>query len=206
MRRDPTGSSESAPAAPTEGSSGSPITSLLASWAQGDAGASDRLLPIVYAELKAIARQVFRRERGDHTLQPTAVVHEAFLKLAGGAPVSFRDRAHFFAVASQAMRQVLVDHARARTAGKRGAGATRMELGEEAGAEAGAGSELVDVLAVDQALERLTAVDPGLAQIVTLRFFGGLTVEEAAEVVGVSTPTIKRDWRLAKAFLARELA
>jgi RNA polymerase sigma-70 factor (ECF subfamily) len=188
-----------------EGGSASPtpVTALLAAWSGGDGAAFERLLPIVYSELKAIARQVFRRERDDHTLQPTAVVHEAFLKLAGGATISFRDRAHFFAVASQAMRQVLVDHARARLAGKRGGGATRMELGENAAA---GGAELADVLAVDQALERLTAVDPDLARIVTLRFFGGLTVEEAAEVVGVSAPTVKRDWRLAKAFLARELA
>jgi RNA polymerase sigma-70 factor (ECF subfamily) len=184
-----------------------PVTALLAAWSGGDAAALERLLPIVYAELKSIARQVFRRERGDHTLQPTAVVHEAFLKLAGGAPVSFRDRAHFFAVASQAMRQVLVDHARARLADKRGGGATRMELGDSAvdRSSGAAGAGLADVLAVDQALERLTAVDPDLARIVTLRFFGGLTVEEAAEVVGVSAPTVKRDWRLAKAFLAREL-
>ncbi len=179
-----------------------PVTELLAAWSEGDAAAFDRLLPAVYTELKAIARQIFRRERGDHTLQPTAIVHEAFLKLAGGASVSFRNRAHFFAVASQAMRQVLVDHARARVAGKRGGGATRMELGEHASE---GGTEPVDVLAVDQALVRLHVVDPELARIVTLRFFGGLTVEEAAEVVGVSAPTIKRDWRLAKAFLAREL-
>lgn len=195
------------PPIPKSGDAGkvspTPVTELLVAWSDGDAAAFDRLLPVVYAELKAIARQVFRRERGEHTLQPTAIVHEAFLKLAGGAPVSFRNRAHFFAVASQAMRQILVDHARARRAGKRGGGATRIELGERAGED---GAELADVLAVDQALERLTAVDPELARIVTLRFFGGLTVDEAAEVIGVSAPTVKRDWRLAKAFLARELA
>lgn len=195
------------PPIPKSGDAGhvspTPVTELLVAWSEGDAAAFDRLLPVVYAELKAIARQVFRRERGEHTLQPTAIVHEAFLKLAGGAPVSFRNRAHFFAVASQAMRQILVDHARARRAGKRGGGATRIELGERAGED---GAELADVLAVDQALERLTGVDPELARIVTLRFFGGLTVDEAAEVIGVSAPTVKRDWRLAKAFLARELA
>lgn len=179
------------------------VTDLLSAWTGGDASALERLIPIVYGELRAIAGLVFRRERGDHTLQPTAVVHEAFLKLAGG-DVPFRDRVHFFAVAAQAMRQVLVDHARARVAAKRGGGATRIELGEVPAG--GADRALADVLAVDQALERLAALDADQARIVELRYFGGLTVEETAEVLGVSAPTVKRDWRLARAFLARELA
>jgi RNA polymerase sigma-70 factor, ECF subfamily len=193
---DPSPSSE--PARPGE------ITMLLGAWASGDAAARERLLPIIYAELKRMARQVFRRERGDHTLQPTAVVHEAYLKLTGGSEASFRDRAHFFAVASQAMRQILVDHARARATAKRGGGATRLELREEAAA--GAPPSFADVLAIDEALSRLAAQDPRHARLVELRFFGGLTVEETAEVLAVSAITVKRDWRLARAFLSRELA
>jgi len=177
------------------------ITTLLAAWGAGEPAAREQLLPIVYEELKTIARQVFRRERASHTLQPTAVVHEAYMKLAGGA-TSFRDRAHFFAVASQAMRQILVDHARARTTAKRGGGAVRMELGDPATPT----PTLADVLAVDEALSRLAAQDEDQARLIELRFFGGLTVEETAEVLGVSTATVKRDWRIARAFLSRELA
>jgi RNA polymerase sigma factor (TIGR02999 family) len=180
------------------------ITRLLSAWGAGDDAARERLLQAVYGELKAIARQVFRRERGGHTLQPTAVVHEAFLKLAGGAATSFRDRAHFFAIAAQAMRQILVDHARARTTAKRGGGALRVELGDQP-ATAG-GATFADVLAIDEALSRLGKHDADQARLVELRFFGGLTVEETAEVLGVSAPTVKRDWRLARAFLSRELA
>lgn len=193
----------SSPSPPAGAPGPGQVTELLSAWTSGDSAALERLIPIVYGELRAIAGLVFRRERGDHTLQPTAVVHEAFLKLAGG-DVPFRDRVHFFAVAAQAMRQVLVDHARARVAAKRGGGATRIELGELPGG--GADRALADVLAVDQALERLAALDADQARIVELRYFGGLTVEETAEVLGVSAPTVKRDWRLARAFLARELA
>jgi RNA polymerase sigma-70 factor, ECF subfamily len=192
------------PAKPADDPTGSGmVTALLAAWSAGEEAAAERLLPIVYGELKAIARKAFRRERGDHTLQPTAVVHEAFIKLAGGGQVSFRGRAHFFAVAAQAMRHVLVDHARARAAAKRGSGVTLLELGEEAVA---GGPGAVDVLAVDAALSRLAALDADQARIVELRFFGGLTVEETAEVVGTSRATVNRDWRLARAFLSRELA
>jgi RNA polymerase sigma factor (TIGR02999 family) len=180
------------------------ITLLLSAWGAGDAAARERLLQAVYGELKAIARQVFRRERSGHTLQPTAVVHEAFLKLAGGTPTSFRDRVHFFAVAAQAMRQILVDHARARGTSKRGGGALRVALGD--GPAAGGNTTFADVLAVDEALSRLATRDAEQARLVELRFFGGLTVEETAEVLGVSAPTVKRHWRLARAFLSRELA
>ena len=193
---------------PLSSSAGEPdsgeVIGLLAAWSSGEPTALEKLLPIVYGELRAIARQVFRHERGDHTLQPTAVVHEAFLKLASGGRTSFRDRAHFFAVASQAMRQILVDHARARATAKRGGGVTRLELGDPAANDDG--PALVNVLAVDAALERLAALDRDQARLVELRYFGGLTVEESAEVLGISAPTVKRHWRLARAFLARELA
>ena len=181
------------------------VTRMLAAWSAGDAAALERLLPIVYAELKAIARQVFRRERGAHTLQPTAVVHEAVLKLARGAPLSVHDRAHFFAVASQAMRQVLVDHARGRATAKRGGGATLLAVSDEVAGEGGSLSA-VDVLAVDEAVTRLAALDAAQARVVELRFFGGLSVEETALVLEVSEATVKRTWRLARAFLYRELA
>jgi RNA polymerase sigma factor (TIGR02999 family) len=193
---------------------------MLEAWSGGDGAALGRMLPIVYDELKSIAEQVFRRERGDHTLQPTAVVHEALLKLARGRPLSYRDRAHFFAVASQAMRQVLVDYARARVASKRGGGATRVELGERAdpagpanaaipanpATQASAGAlGVVDVLAVHEALNRLAARDADQARLVELRFFGGLSTDEIALVLKVSEATVKRNWRLARAFLSRDL-
>ncbi|MEO8275407.1 MAG: sigma-70 family RNA polymerase sigma factor [Thermoanaerobaculia bacterium] len=181
------------------------VTRLLDRWSKGDPAALEELLPLVYGELKAIAERVFRRERPGHTLQPTALLNEAFLKLGGGPAAGYRDRAHYYAVASQAMRQILVDHARARDAAKRGGGVSRLELDEER-AGAGSGATIVEVLAVDAALNRLSAVDSSLARMVELRFFGGLTIEEVAQVLEISTPTVKRDWRLAKAFLARELA
>lgn len=184
----------------TPPSSPSSVSELLVAWSDGDNGALEALAPLVYDELRAIARQVFRRERDDHTLQPTAVVHEAFVKLVTPG-ASFRNRAHFFAVASQAMRQILVDHARARAAQKRGGSSTRLGLEEVAGAA----PAVVEVIAVDAALTKLAALDAGQARIVELRYFGGLTVEETAEALAMSTATIKRHWRLARAFLAREL-
>lgn len=194
----------------TDGIDGSPsdITTQLARWSAGDAQGLEALLPLVYQELRQIAEQVFRRERPGHTLQPTALVHEAFLKLTGGA-TSFRDRAHFYAVASQAMRQVLVDHARARHSQKRGRNPVRVGLHELDGARgsaplAGAGPE--EVIAVDDALRRLAALDLEQARLVELRVFGGLTIDEMAEVLEISTATVKRHWRLPRAFLLRELA
>jgi RNA polymerase sigma factor (TIGR02999 family) len=184
---------------------GGDVTGMLEAWSGGDGAALGRMMPIVYDELKAIAQQVFRRERGDHTLQPTAVVHEALLKLARGRPLSYRDRAHFFAVASQAMRQVLVDYARARISAKRGGGATRVELGEPVDPAMGGALAVVDVLAVHEALNRLAARDAGQARVVELRFFGGLSVDEIALVLEVSEATVKRTWRLARAFLSRDL-
>jgi len=182
---------------------GHDVTGLLDDWSRGDRRAFDRLLPIVYGELRRIADRQLRHERADHTLQPTALVHEAYLRLINQRSVDWRNRAHFYGVAAQVMRRILVDHARRRAAGKRGDGAQRVAL-EEA-AEATKANE-IPVLALDHALTRLEQVDPGLAQIVELRAFGGLTIDEAAHVLKVSASTAKREWRTAKAWLTRELA
>jgi RNA polymerase sigma factor (TIGR02999 family) len=177
------------------------VTQLLAEWNQGDAAALDRLLPLVYAELRRIARGYLRHERQSHTLQPTVLVHEAYLKLVG-ARVDWRDRAHFYGVAARLMRQILVDHARKRQAAKRGGSARRVSLAE---ADAKAAPEL-DLLAMDDALQRLAERDPDQGRIVELRYFGGLTIEETAEVLGRSPAAIKRDWSMARAWLRRELS
>jgi RNA polymerase sigma factor (TIGR02999 family) len=177
------------------------VTALLDGWSQGDRHALDRLLPLVYAELRRIAARRLRLERTGHTLQPTALVHEAYLRLVEQRNVDWRSRAHFYAVAAQVMRRVLVDHARRHGAAKRGADAQRVPL-EEVDEAAATG---FPVLALDLALGRLERVDSGLAQIVQLRAFGGLTIEEAAHVLNVSPSTAKRDWRTAKAWLVREL-
>jgi RNA polymerase sigma factor (TIGR02999 family) len=175
------------------------VTALLEQARGGDVGAYDRLLPLLYAELRTVAQRYMRRERPDHTLQPTALVHEAFLRLVGGSPGAFEDRGHFLRAAAQAMRRVLVDHARARNASKRG-GALRVTFDEGAAAE-----QPVDILVLDDALDRLAAAEPRWARVVELRFFAGLEVPEVAEVLGTSTATVKRDWRFARAWLAREL-
>ena len=184
----------------------SSVTTALAEWGRGDAGAAERLLELIYPELHRIAERQMRRERAGHTLQPTALVHEAYLKLVDQSHVDWRNRAHFLGVAAQAMRRLLVDHARGRDRDKRGGGATLLELDSAAG-EAGLAvpGRSVDLLALDQALERLAALDPAQARLVELRFFGGLSVEEAASTLGVSTATAGRDFRSARAFLAREL-
>lgn len=184
----------------------SPVTEALVAWGRGDSGAADRLLELVYPELHRIAERQMRRERGGHTLQPTALVHEAYLKLVDQSRVDWRNRAHFLGVAAQAMRRLLVDHARGRDRDKRGGGATMVELDSAAG-EAGlaAPGRSVDLLALDQALERLAALDAAQARLVELRFFGGLSIEEAAHALGISTATAGRDFRSARAFLAREL-
>ena len=182
------------------------VTAALVAWKDGAAGAADRLLELIYPELHRIAERQMRRERAGHTLQPTALVHEAYLKLVDQSHVDWRNRAHFLGVAAQAMRRLLVDHARGRDRDKRGGGATLLELDSAAG-EAGlaVAGRSVDLLALDQALERLAVLDPAQARLVELRFFGGLSVEEAAEALGVSTATAGRDFRSARAFLAREL-
>ncbi len=178
------------------------VTALLDAWSRGDACALDRLLPLVYAELRQIAARRLRQERAGHTLQPTALVHEAYLRLVEQRNVDWHDRAHFYGVAAQVMRRILVDHARRHAARKRGDGAHRVPLEDVVQVLAAPDTS---VLALDQALTRLEQIDPGLGEIVELRAFGGMTIEEAAHVLKVSPSTAKREWRTAKAWLTREL-
>ncbi len=179
------------------------VTRLLVSWSAGDTGAFERLLPLVYAELRTIASRHLRRERSGSTLQATAVVHEAYLRLVDQTRVAWKNRGHFLAVASQAMRRILVDHARARRAAKRGGGGQPVSWVVDVAQETPIAP--IDVLALEEALARLAAADAEQARIVELRFFGGLSVEEIAELVERSPTTVKRDWRTARAFLHREL-
>ncbi len=178
------------------------VTQLLRQWGAGRASALDELLPLVYRELKAMAARRLRRERADHTMQATDLVHEAFLRLVGQHNASWNDRAHFFAIAAQAMRRVLVDHARRTGAEKRISPSQKVPLDA---APPLSSEPDVSVLEVDQALERLTAVDERQARVVELRFFGGLTVAETAEVMGISEATVAREWRMARAWLRREI-
>jgi RNA polymerase sigma factor (TIGR02999 family) len=178
------------------------VTALLHAWADGDERAMDQLAPLVEAELRRLARGLMRRERYGHTLQPTALVNEAFVRLMDARNVRCNDRAHFIGLAANLMRRVLVDHARARAYQKRGGDVERVALTEDV---AVAPDHSLNVIAVDRALESLAAVDPRKARVVELRFFGGLSVDETAEVLHMSADTIKRDWRLAKEWLAREL-
>jgi len=179
------------------------FTQLLQSWSQGSAEAPQRLFPLVYDELRGLAHRQLWASPRDQTLRTTALVHEAFVKLAGHSELSLQDRGHFLALAARAMRQILVDHARRRTAGKRGGPRPTALLDA---AEVPVAARAGELVALDTALARLEEVDEGLARVVELRFFGGLSVEEAAEVLGVSATTVKRDWRRARAFLYRELA
>ena len=179
------------------------VTGLLLAWSGGDATAGEQLLAAIYDELHRQAARAMRREGDAHTLQATAVVHEAYLRLVDQRRVEWRSRAHFFGVAAQMMRRVLVDHARARLADKRGGALQRVTLGH-----ASAGSETdadLDVLALHDALERLAALDPDQARLVELRYFGGLGIEDTAEALGVSPATMKREWAVARAWLRREL-
>ncbi len=178
------------------------VTGLLRAWSDGDATALDRLLPLVEGELRRLARGYMARERRGHTLQPTALVNEAFLRLTDAREVRWQDRAHFLGIAARLMRRVLVDHARSRGYQKRGGGAVRVTLTE---ALAVAPERALDLVALDRALEGLAVVDARKAKVIELRFFGGLSVEETAEVLHLSTDTIKRDWRLAKLMLLRAL-
>jgi RNA polymerase sigma factor (TIGR02999 family) len=179
------------------------ITRLLADWGGGDPEALEKLTPLVYAELRRIARRQMRDERPGHTLQATALVNEAFLRL-GGEGAAFHDRAHFYAVCAQVMRHVLIDHARSRARDKRGGGARHVALEEAAvvldGDSAG------ELVALDEALRGLEKVDPQKARVVELRYFAGLSIEETAEVLGVSPTTVRREWRRAKAWLYRAVA
>ncbi len=179
------------------------ITALLHSWSLGEAGAFEELVPLVYAELRAIAGRHARGEAPGATLTPTAIVHELYLRLAAQDRARWANRRHFFAVASRLIRRILVDHARARGAEKRAGGAVRVELSPGLALEAPA--EL-DLLALDQALDRLADLDPRQAEIVGLRYFVGLSIAETAELLDLSTPTVKRDFRSARAFLQRELS
>ena len=178
------------------------VTALLADWSRGDQTALEQLLPLVYSELRRIAARQLRSERANHTLQPTALVHEVYLRLVDQRQVDWKNRAHFLGVAAQTMRRVLVDHARRHVARKRGDGVQCVSIDDAADLAA---SQEVPLLALDLALARLENVDPSLAKIVELRAFGGLTIDEAAHVLNVSPSTAKRDWRTAKAWLSREL-
>jgi RNA polymerase sigma factor (TIGR02999 family) len=178
------------------------VTALLGDWCCGDPSALNQLLPLIYAELRRIAARQLRNERAGHTLQPTALVHEVYLRLVDQRQVDWQNRAHFFGVAAQVMRRILVDHARRHGAHKRGHGVTHVSIDE---ARTTAAPSAIPILPLDDALRRLEALDPGLAAIVELRAFGGLTIEEAAHVRNVSASTAKRAWRTAKAWLNREL-
>jgi RNA polymerase sigma factor (TIGR02999 family) len=172
---------------------------LIARWRGGDAQALKDLLPLVYKQLHRIARQHLRKQRANHTLQTTALIHEAYLRFAGAEGASVQDRSHFMALASRMMRQVLVDHARGRVAAKR-QGGVRVTLSEAAGV-----ADEVDVLGIDEALTRLSQFDEQQARVVELRFFGGLSIQETADSLHISESTVKRDWTLARMWLSREL-
>jgi RNA polymerase sigma factor (TIGR02999 family) len=183
------------------------VTGLLVAWSAGDSAALDALLPIVYAELRRQARRALRREAPGHTLQPTALVHEAYLRLVDQRPSRWQGRAQFFGVAARCMRQVLVDAARTRRAAKRGRGARPITLGDAdalAAAPADAGGD--DVLALDAALTRLATLDPDQARVVELRYFAGLTLDDTAATLGISAATVSREWTVARRWLRRELA
>jgi RNA polymerase sigma factor (TIGR02999 family) len=178
------------------------VTTLLRAWSDGQAGALEELLPLVEAELRRVARAYMARERRNHTLQVTALVNEAFLRVTDAAHLQWHDRTHFVGIAARLMRRVLVDHARRRAYGKRGGHVECVTLDE---ALVAAPPRSVDLLALDRALETFATVDPRKARVIELRFFGGLSQEETAELLQVSLETVKRDWRLAKIWLRREL-
>jgi len=178
-------------------------TGLLLAWSRGDSGALDRLVPLVHHELHALAERYMRRERADHTLQPTALVNEAYLRLMDVTRIQWQDRAHFLAVAARTMRRILVDFARQRRSQKRGGDVVQISLDEapDVGQE-----KAIDLVTLNDALSTLASFDPRMSQVVELRYFGGLTVEEAARVLDVSPETVMRDWKMAKVWLLREMA
>ena len=178
------------------------VTALLRAWSDGDGAALDSIVPIVEAELRRLARIYMSRERREHTLQPTALVNEVFLKLVDAAGIRWQDRAHFFGISARLMRRVLVDHARARGYQKRGGDVQRVTLD---GQDIAAADNQVDLLALDRALDGLAAIDERKCKVVEMRFFAGLTAEETAANLNVSTDTIKRDWRIAKLWLLKFL-
>jgi RNA polymerase sigma-70 factor (ECF subfamily) len=177
------------------------VTQLLVAWTDGNPDALEQLMPAVYGELKRIARAHLARDRG-RTLQATALVHEAYVKLVDQHSVSWQNRAHFFAIAARLMRRIVLKGARRRHAAKRGGGAIDVEID---GIEIPAGERPADLIALDEALTRLAALDPRQAEIVELRFFGGLSIEEVAEFLGLSAGTVKREWRSARAWLHKEI-
>ena len=179
------------------------VTGLLQAWGRGDEGALQKLVPLVYEQLHAAARRYMAGERRGHTLQTTALIHETYLRLVDVRQVKWQNRAHFYGIAAQVMRRILVDRARKRAADKRGAGWQRVTL---VGDKTPNGSRDVDVLALDDALRRLAVLDPQQERIVELRYFGGLTLDETAEVTGISTATVKREWAIARAWLRAELS
>lgn len=187
---------------PMSGPPNAPPGELFRLWRSGDEQALHRLLPFVYEELRRIARRHLRRERPDHTLQTTALIHEAYLRLVDQGTAQVRDRCHFVALTSHLMRQILVDHARARLAKKRDGGC-RVTLAEDIPAVE---PQEIDVLAIDDALTRLGALDPQQARVVELRYFGGLSIRETSDALGVSEATVKREWATARAWLHREIA
>jgi RNA polymerase sigma factor (TIGR02999 family) len=178
------------------------VTELLVRWRGGDRNALDALMPLVYNELRRVAQRYLQRERSDHTLQGTALVHEAYVRLVGDDAPQWQNRAHFFAVAAQVMRRILVEHARSHGAAKRGAGACKLTL---SAAESVSCRAEVDVVALDDALKTLAEMDPQQSRVVELKFFAGLSNEDTSEVLGISASTVKRDWNTARAWLFREL-
>ena len=178
------------------------VTQILIDWSDGSREAADRLMPLVYDELRRLARGYLQRERGDHTLQATGLVHEAYLRLVDQKTTTWKNRAHFFGVAAQLMRRILVDHARRHLSVKRGGDRTKVEFDE---ALMPAASRGVDVIALDDALQDLAKLNPQHSQVVELRFFGGLSLEEVAEVLAVSPRTVQREWRMARAWLRRQI-
>lgn len=183
-------------------SSPGPVTRLLLAWTNGNRAALEELIPVVYPELRRIAARYLRRERTGHTLQPKALVHEAYLKLVDQERAAWQNRAQFFGVAAQLMRRILVDHAREHAAAKRGGGARAVTLVDMI---AGSPDRGIDVIALDEALTRLTTIYPEQGRLVELRYFGGLTIEETAEVMGLSPATVKRQWAVARAWLLTQL-
>lgn len=189
-----------------------PVTQLLRQWSEGDGQAFERLIPLVYDDLRHLARRHLRHERSGHTLQSTGLVHEAFLRLSQSSEMQWKSRSQLFALVSKLMRHILVDHARARQAGKRGGGqiAVSLEDVDEVATDwdhsIQSGELALDILALDQCLQRLERLDPQQNQVVELRYFGGLSIEETAETLGISAATVKREWVTARAWLLREMA
>lgn len=180
----------------------SPVTDLLVRWRSGDGDALQALIPLVYDEMRRLAHRYLRRERPGHTLQSTALVHEAFVRLTGNALPQWEDRAHFFGIAAHLMRQILVEYARSRNASKRGGAVVKLAID---GLEEGSPKPDLDIVALDDALKDLARIDPQQSRVVELRFFSGLSIEDTAEALGISESTVKRDWNTARVWLYREL-